>query len=40
MSETLQASLGLWDRKSFREHSLNPALTDGLFYQTGPEKGD
>ena len=36
--ETLQAALGLLDRKSFRERYLKPALTDGLIEMTIPGK--
>ncbi|MGR7920137.1 Fic family protein [Zobellella denitrificans] len=36
--ETLQAALGLSDRKSFRERYLKPALDDGLIEMTIPDK--
>lgn len=36
--ETLQAALGLSDRKSFRERYLKPALIDGLIEMTIPDK--
>ena len=36
--EALQASLGLSDRKSFRERYLKPALADGLIEMTIPDK--
>jgi len=36
--ETLQASLGLADRKSFRERYLKPALANGLIEMTIPDK--
>lgn len=36
--ETLQAALGLADRKSFRERYLRPALDAGLIAMTRPDK--
>jgi Fic family protein len=36
--ERLQSSLGLLDRKSFRERYLKPALADGLIEMTIPDK--
>ena len=36
--EALQSTLGLRDRKSFRERYLNPALDDGLIEMTVPGK--
>lgn len=36
--EALQSTLGLSDRKSFRERYLKPALADGLIEMTMPEK--
>lgn len=36
--ETLQAALGLSDRKSFRERYLKSALADGLIEMTLPDK--
>jgi Fic family protein len=36
--EALQATLGLSDRKSFRERYLKPALADGLIEMTIPDK--
>lgn len=36
--DTLQAALGLSDRKSFRERYLKPALEAGLLEMTIPEK--
>ena len=36
--ESLQAALGLSDRKSFRERYLKPALADGLIEMTIPDK--
>lgn len=36
--ETLQAALGLADRKSFRERYLKPALANGLIEMTFPDK--
>lgn len=36
--EALQTSLGLQDRKSFRERYLKPALADGLIEMTIPDK--
>jgi hypothetical protein len=36
--KALQATLGLLDRKSFRERYLKPALTDGLIQMTIPDK--
>jgi Fic family protein len=36
--ETLQAALGLSDRKSFRERYLQPALAEGLIEMTIPDK--
>ena len=36
--EALQATLGLQDRKSFRERYLRPALVDGLIEMTIPDK--
>lgn len=36
--ETLQAALGLQDRKSFRARYLKPALADGLLEMTIPDK--
>jgi hypothetical protein len=35
---TLQAALGLADRKSFRERYLRPALDAGLIAMTRPDK--
>jgi hypothetical protein len=36
--ESLQAALGLADRKSFRERYLKPALADGLIEMSLPDK--
>ena len=36
--ETLQAALGLSDRKSFRDRYLKPALAEGLIEMTIPDK--
>ena len=36
--EALQTTLGLQDRKSFRERYLRPALADGLIEMTIPDK--
>ncbi len=36
--EALQFTLGLSDRKSFRERYLKPALTDSLIEMTIPDK--
>lgn len=36
--EAIQTSLGLLDRKSFRDRYLKPALTDGLIEMTIPSK--
>ncbi|HQK79642.1 MAG TPA: hypothetical protein PK621_08105, partial [Syntrophales bacterium] len=36
--EALQSTLGLHDRKSFRERYLSPALADGLIEMTIPDK--